>query len=483
MNNHKSEKFASTSADASENIGIGRAKWTKTGPKKDSRPNILFIMTDQQSAHMMSCAGDKWLNTPALDTLAASGIRFERAYATNPVCMPSRLSLQTGRMPSAIGMKWNEDIPVPNAVIRQSLGELFHGAGYETVYAGKVHLPGTLKQVKMNGYRDLLARDGRQDLADACVEFLRGPHEGPFFLFASFINPHDICYLAINDALRGKGEMPVDNIDSRTCEAVADEGRKSGVCQESLPPLPANHAICESEPGAISTEYLLHAFKGVQFRRHAREEWTETEWRIFRYVYRKLTEMVDAKISQVLDAVCEAGLEEETLIVFTSDHGDMDGAHRLQHKSVLYEEAVRIPFIMSQQGVIPRGVVDDDHLVSNGLDLLPTLCDAANIKPPNGLNGHSLLPLARGEENVRWRDYVVVESLHGRMLRTDRFKYSIYASGSNREQLVHLNNDPGEMRNLADDEDYKETLHRHRQLLREWIQRTGDTIGSMYVSH
>ena len=473
-----------TSGNASENIGQDKVKRTKTGPKKDDRPNILFIMTDQQSAHMMSCAGDKWLKTPALDGLAASGIRFERAYATNPVCMPSRLSMQTGRMPSAIGMKWNEDIPVPDAVMRQSLGELFHGAGYETAYAGKVHLPGALKHVEMNGYRNL-TRDGRQDMADACAEFLRGPHEGPFFLFASFINPHDICYLAINDALRAKGEMPLDNIDSRTCEAVADEMRKrvktSGVAQEPLPPLPANHAICESEPGAISTEYISYAFKGVQFRRHAREEWKETEWRIFRQVYRKLTEMVDAKIGQVLDAVREAGLEEDTLIVFTSDHGDMDGAHRLQQKSVLYEEAARIPFVMSQEGVIPRGVVDDDHLVSNGLDLLPTLCDAANIRPPKGLNGRSLLPLARGEENVRWRDYVVVESLHGRMLRTDRFKYSIYASGSNREQLVDLKNDPGEMRNLADDEDCKETLDRHRQLLREWIKRTGDKIGSMYV--
>ena len=223
------------------------------------RPNILVIMTDQQSAHMMSCTGSKWLKTPALDGLAASGIRFERAYAANPVCVPSRFSLQTGRMPSSIGMKWNEDLPVPDTVIEQSLGALFHAAGYETVYAGKVHLPGALKRIEFNGYRDL-TRDDRQGLADVCTEFLREPHEKPFFLFASFINPHDICYLAINDALRAKGRMPLDTVGSRTCEAVADEVRERAVASSSpgepLPPLPARMVLWRSS----SAPSLLAAY-------------------------------------------------------------------------------------------------------------------------------------------------------------------------------------------------------------------------------
>lgn len=445
------------------------------------RPNILFIMTDQQSAHMMSCTGNTWLETPALDGLAASGLRFERAYATNPVCVPSRFSLQTGRMPSSIGMRWNEELPVPDAILRQSLGSVFQSAGYESVYGGKVHLPGALKNVEMNGYR-VLTRDERQGLSDACVEFLKGPHERPFFLFASFVNPHDICFLAINDALRAMGRMPDDNIGSRTCEAVADEVRARGPgLRDDLPPLPANHAVCEAEPEAISTEYLPHVYHGVSYRRHAREEWNGTDWRVFRQVYRRLTEIVDAQIGQVLDAVREADLEEDTLIVFTSDHGDMDGAHKLQHKSVLYEEAAGVPLLMSHKGVIPEGVVDDCHLVSNGLDLLPTLCEAADISPPDGLIGRSLVPLVRSEDNPTWRDSVVVESKHGRMLRTDRFKYSIYASGSNREQLVDLKNDPGEMTNLADDADSEEILNRHRRLLMDWLEKTGDRIGSSYA--
>ena len=439
------------------------------------RPNILVIMTDQQSAHMMSCAGDPWLQTPALDRLAASGIRFEKAYCTNPVCMPSRFSLQTGRMPSDIGMKWNEDLPVPDVVIEQSLGALFSKAGYETVYGGKVHLPGELKNIETSGYK-CLTTDGRQGLADACVGFIKQTHETSFFLFASFINPHDICYLAINDALRAMGQQPIDNADSKTCEAVADAVRaNTSALGETLTPLPANHAIDDSEPQAITSEYLTHEHQGAHYRRHAREEWRDREWRIFRHVYRKLTEMVDAEVGQVLNALRAAGLEEDTLVVFTSDHGDMDGAHRLQHKSVLYEEAARIPLIMSHTGTIPEGVVDDEHLVSNGLDLLPSLCDAADITCPDGLQGRSLLPIARGDADIAWRDHVITESLHGRMLRTDSFKYCVYFSGDNREQLFNLKDDPGEITNLAGNGNAGGVLDQHRQYLREWLQKTGDS--------
>jgi len=442
----------------------------------DKRPNIIFIITDQQSAHMMSCAGDKWLKTPALDELAASGIRFERAYATNPVCVPSRFSLQTGRMPSAIGMRSNANRPVPDSMARESLGVLFSNAGYETVYGGKVHLPGQLNGLP--GYQNLTA-DARQGLADACIRFVKEKHDRPFLLFASFINPHDICYRAINDALRGMGRTPCGNLDSRTCERIADEVRKQTL--ERLTPLPANHGVAEQEPEAITAKYLVAGFMGVKYRKHARDVWQEREWRIFRDTYRRLTEMVDDEIGQVLKALKEAGLEENTLVVFTSDHGDMDGAHKLQHKSVLYEEAARVPFLMRFKGKIKAGVVNDKHLISNGLDLLPTLCDYAGIETPQGLAGKSVRPIAEGKPDTNWRDYLVVESAHGRMLRTDRFKYCVYDSGKNREQLIDLVNDPGEMNNLADKEKYRDKLNRHRRLSKEWIKASGDADGAQYV--
>jgi len=469
------------------------------GGVPEIRPNILFIMTDQQHAGMMSCAANKWLKTPAMDRLAASGIRFERAYACNPVCVPNRFSLQTGLMPSVIGMGQNSDsrqAAVTDAMIEQSLGRLLREAGYETVYGGKVHLPRKMSNVQNLGYRNLTS-DRRQGLADACAKFIKrrkaspsgGQHTRPFFLFASFINPHDICYMAINDFNRASAKAPVDNMDSKICEAVLDAARKteegprlagthiSAFVEANCPGLPANHEVPEAEPECITQKYL----NARPFRAYVRQKWTQNQWRLHCWAYCRLTEMVDKEIRTVLDALQEAGLEDNTLIVFTSDHGDMDSTHKMEHKSVLYEESVRVPFIMSYRPEIAEGMVDDTHLVSNGLDLLPTLCDYAGIEIPEGLHGRSLRPLAAGKDIEQRRDFVVSESQNGRMLRTDRFKYCIYDSGRHREQLIDLKLDPGEMKNLAEVEDYKDVLDTHRQLLQGWVERTGDRIAAEYV--
>ena len=479
----KRREFIATTTACAVGLMLGRATSAGDNPNKQNRPNILFIMTDQQHAGMMSCTGNKWLKTPAMDRLAASGVRFERAFASNPVCVPSRFSLQTGLMPNTIGMGHNGDsaqAAVTETIVRQSLGRLFRRAGYETLYGGKVHLPGKMKGIENLGYRNL-TRDSRQDLADACAEFLKGRHEKPFLLFVSFINPHDICYMAINDFNRANGQAPIDNVDSKTCEAVLDRARKAGdigaFLEKNCPPLPANHAVPEAEPECITLNYV----NARPFRAHIRKNWTANQWRLHRWAYCRLTEMVDREIGTVLEALKEAGLEDNTLVVFTSDHGDMDSAHKMEHKSVLYEESVRVPFIMSYAAKIPAGVIDDTHLVSNGLDLLPTLCDYAGIETPKGLPGRSLRPLAEGKEAEEWRDFVVAESQNGRMLRTKRYKYCIYDFGSRLEQLIDMENDPGEMKNLAEVEGFKDVLEKHRWLLRDWVEKTGDKIAARYV--
>jgi arylsulfatase A-like enzyme len=479
----KRREFIAATAAAAIGLVPKRAAWAEDGSARKNKPNIFFIMTDQQQAAMLSCAGNQWLKTPALDRLAASGIRFERAYASNPVCVPSRYSLQTGLMPSAIGMGRNEDSPqstVTEAMVEQSLGRLLKEAGYETVYGGKVHLPKKMNRIQNLGYRNL-TRNRRHGLAEACAKFIKGPHNKPFFLFASFINPHDICYMAINAFNRSKSEAPINNEDSRICESVLDEARKAadldGFVQSHCPTLPANHAVPQAEPECITEKFL----NARPFRAHARESWTDNQWRLHRWLYCRLTERVDKEIGVVLDALREAGLEKETLIVFTSDHGDMDSSHKMEHKSVLYEEATRIPFIMSYKGTIPAGKVDNTHLISNGLDLLPTLCDYAGIDVPEGRHGRSVRALAEGKRVSNWREYIAVESQDGRMVRTDRFKYCIYDSGEHAEQLTDLKNDPGEMKNLAESEEYKDILNTHRRLLRRWVERTGDKIGAGYV--
>jgi arylsulfatase A-like enzyme len=464
--------------------GLALAQLPAARAGQRQRPNILFIMTDQQRADMMSCTGNRWLKTPAMDRLAAAGTRFERAYATNPVCVPSRFSLQTGLMPSAIGMGKNEDSPqatVTDTMVEESLGNLLQRAGYETVYGGKVHLPNRMNTLPSIGYRRLTP-DSRQGLADACAQFLKGQHEKPFFLFASFINPHDICYMGINAYQRSQGQSNTNNLDSRTCEAVLDQARQGGdlaaFVRDHCPPLPANHGIPDHEPECITRNYT----ELRPFRAFLRTKWTDDDWRLHRWAYCRLTEKVDTEIGIVLDALRDAGLEDNTLVVFTSDHGDHDSAHKLEHKSILYQEALNIPFLMSLPGRIRAGAVDRKHFVSNGLDLLPTLCDYAGIEPPAGRPGRSLRPLAEGKPVESWRTFVAAESQNGRMVRTERFKYCLYDSGAHREQLTDLQNDPGEMKNLAEDPVFKEALDQHRQLLKNWVRQIDDNIAATYLT-
>jgi choline-sulfatase len=342
-------------------------------------------------------------------------------------------------------------------------------------------MPKQFNRLANLGYRNL-TRDQRGGLAKACAEFIKGPHKKPFFMFASFMNPHDICYMAINDYNRSKGRAPIGNLDSRICEGLLKKPRTSGdvkaFVDKHCPPLPVNHNVPENEPEAITTRYT----NVRQFRNYARDKWTETKWRLHRWTYCRLTEMVDEHIGVVLKSLKDAGLEDDTIVIFTSDHGDMDSAHKLEHKSILYEEAARIPFIMSHKNRIPKGAVNDTHLISNGLDLICTLCDYAGVEAPKGLSGASIRPLAEGKKVSDWRDSVVVESQNGRMLRTDRYKYCIYDSGANREQLIDLKNDPGEMKNLAGDPAFKTVLEKHRKLLQTWVKQTGDKIGARYVT-
>ena len=166
-----------------------------------SRPNILYVFTDQQQAGMMGCAGNPYVRTPAMDSIAANGVRFERAYCANPVCLPSRYSMMTGRMPGDVGIRSNPDgnaASIPAEVRSAAMGWLMREAGYDAAYGGKVHLPPGMSPEEM-GFTYLTA-DQRDGLADASADFIRRERDRPFLLVSSFINPHDICFMAIGDA-------------------------------------------------------------------------------------------------------------------------------------------------------------------------------------------------------------------------------------------------------------------------------------------
>lgn len=424
------------------------------------RPNVLVICTDQQHAGMLGCAGNRWLKTPAMDSLARNGARFERAYCVNPVCVPSRTGMFTGYTPGRLGIEVNGDkakVRIPAEIQQQAMGSLFRNAGYETAYAGKVHVVGGVAKC---GFDQLKADPGDEGTAAACAAFLKQPHDKPFLLVASFVNPHDICYLEFGNSTRGKAADDGEGEGEPEAKAnvAAALQHPSGVSEEEFfakhcPPLPANFDPQENVPDVLG---------------QPSGKWSAEQWRQHRWAYCRLTEQVDREIGRVLQALRDAGLEEKTVIVFTSDHGEMDGSHQARRKTKFYEEAARVPFIVSFKGVTQPGLVDNQHLVSSGLDLLPTLCDFAGIKPPAALLGRSVRALAEGSAAQEWRPYVVSETRGGRMLRSGRYKYCVYAKGAHREQLVDLEQDPGEMKNLAADPAYAETVKKLAAQLDAW---------------
>lgn len=418
------------------------------------RPNILLLLTDQQHHGMLSCAGNPWLRTPSLDQLAAGGTRLARCYATDPVCIPARFSLFTGRMPSAIGMRGNGGgnlTPFSPEDDRASLGWLLRSAGYRTWYGGKEHFPIGLDAARL-GF-DSYCRDERAGLAVAAASQVQAEagRPGPWAMVASFINPHDICYQAIrafaeqayDRALLARGSVELATLDAALASAPADPGL--------LPPLPANHQAQRDEPSA-----LVEALRSRRFKLRAREEWGEHAWRLHRWAYARLTEAVDAQLGTVLAALDASGQAGNTLVLMTSDHGDHDAAHRLEHKTFFYEEAARVPFLARLPGAIAAGQVDDRQPVS-GLDLLPTVCDWAGAPVPGHCRGISLRPLLTAGAALP-RPEVYGENVLSHMVCTQRWKYVRYDHGTHAEQLYDLDRDPGETRNHAGDPDHATVL-------------------------
>lgn len=421
-----------------------------------AQSNILFIITDQQFAEAMSCAGNSDLHTPAMDRLAETGIRFNRSYCSHPLCGPSRASFITGLYPHQNGVIGNK-IPLNPDLKNKTLGVLMGSASYDCVLSGKWHVPGVSPEEL--GFEVICgARD--DEVSHRSLDFLKRERNNPFFLIASFLNPHDICQWARSQPLP---QGPINET----------------VSLEKCPNLPSNYPIQPFSPD------ILEMLRRINPRVYSTLEFTDEDWRRLRYAYYRLIEKVDSEIGILLDGLCSLGLEEDTLIIFTSDHGDGHGAHHWNQKTSLYEECIRIPFIVSQKGITKAGEVDNTHLVSLGLDLLPTCCEVAGIEVPDSLEGLSLKSLIGGCPPDFWRDELVVEteidigsgpggSGHSRALLGSRYKYSAYPMGRYREQLVDLWDDPGEMVNLAINDRYNVELAEHRSRLRAWCGKTND---------
>ena len=406
---------------------------------KNRPPNLLLVICDQLGLDAIGAHGCADVQTPNLDRLIGRGTSFLESHSASPVCSPARSSLMTGRMPVETGVVSNGRPIHPS---RPNLGQWFTEQGYAAVYCGKWHLPGGIPRPD-DGFRVLPARGGYGQIDDSvlshtCEAFLRnGGGDRPLLLVASFLQPHDICYYGNHPGQRMPNGLPYEQI------------------REQLPELPPNHEVRPRAPAALDRLVC---------------DWYDAEqWRYYLYLYARMVEMLDADVGRLFDAVEDSHPAGDTVILFTSDHGDGRGRHSHVSKWYPYDEAAKVPLIACCPERIAAGRRDSEHLVS-GLDVMPTLCDFAGIKPPEGVQGSSLRPLLEGN-SAPWREFVCSEHhIVGRMVRSERFKYVRYPDDPV-EQLFDMQSDPWETKNLYDDGQYAGVLADHRKMLADFRQR------------
>lgn len=457
------------------------------------RPNLLFLMSDQQRADTVAPGSP--CQTPNLAALAAAGASFERCYAPNPICSPTRASLMTGLLPHSHGMvDCTHTVDTYRAELKPDLRFWSHAlqdAGYRTGYYGKWHIersnrlerfgfdtyevdPANFRRyreqlglhpterrmqsrrvVAHKGYRDLLLYGLVDEPVEATHEhylYSRGiafldeaarQPDQPWALFISTQAPHD-PYLA-----------PV-------------------ACYEGYDPADI--------PQPASFEDNLSDRPGIY--RRIQSVWRDLEWEDFAEAtacYYAFCTLIDEQVGRILARLNELGLAGNTIVVYTSDHGDYMGAHRLLLKGIpAFEEAYRVPLVMRGPG-IPAGQ-RFDQIVSL-IDLAPTLVELTG----NGsfaCEGRSFAPLLR-DPGAPWNDEAFAEC-HGqrffytqRTLWRDRYKYVF--NGFDEDELYDLAEDPHELRNLAGDSAYRPILESMATRMWEIIRQTDDF--NMHQAH
>ena len=438
-----------------------------------SKPNILLIFADQLAWRALPAYGDAFASTPNIDRITERAVRFSEAYTPCPLCQPARAAYWTGRFPHETGVLSNGRKhpvpPVPETM--PTLGELFARAGYTTQHFGKQHDAGSLRGFTLEpvdqtpvaaGPAWPLNSDTWQDRYTTvkAVDWLRDyAGDAPYLTVVDLNNPHNICGWV--------GENAGEHRD------VPSPG--------PLPPLPDNFEDVDLAQRPIPVQYICCSHN----RLSQAGPWTEDNYRHYLRAYYHYLGRVDAEIGLVLDALAARADADNTMILFTADHGDGMASHRMVTKQVSFiEETTHVPLMFAG----PPGLVGGDRDVAplvSLLDLVPTLCEVAGIAPPSGLWGRSLVPWLTGVAEAP-HDYVAGEwhtewgftISPGRMVRTPRYKYTRYLEGAG-EELYDIVADRGETRTLVDDPAHAAALETHRRLLTAHLQATADPFFSL----
>ena len=388
------------------------------------KPNIVFIHADQLNANAISAYGNKFVKTPNIDFLVRGGVSFSASYSTNPVCCPARTSWYTGLMSSEHGVVWNDIAPRKDLV---DIGTHLSGNGYDCYYTGKWHIP----PIRVTGgFQQLYKGTGMGEYTDAAVadvaEAFFNSREGdkPFFYNAGFLNPHDICFWTF-------GQNPA-------------KYEYAAIVEDELPPLPESYD--PNEPTCLGSERNL---------------------RYYIYSYYRMVEMVDREVGRIVQAVLNSKYADNTLIIFSADHGEMKVAHNRFTKGVLDEDSARVPLVFYMPGSAQKDVVDRLHMV-NGVDVTATILDYAGAGLlPEMKFGQSLRPIVEGKQ-CTFREYTVSETYRPAMQTMIRKGDMKSLHSKDGVILYDLAADPNEMKDIAADQKYAAVVSEHKALYEKY---------------
>jgi arylsulfatase A-like enzyme len=435
------------------------------------RPNVLFVLVDDQRNDTLGCAGHPFIKTPNVDRLAQNGVRFENMFVSTSICMASRASIFTGlteRSHGYTGGGFNP--PVIAKDIDTSFPVLLRRAGYRTGFFGKQHVKFTegddaldrmfdqYEVIFRNPYfkdqPDGTKRHTAELIGDQSINFLNSqPDDKPFFLYMSF----NISHAEDKDKVPGIGHYPWPQAED-------------GLYENIEPPQPD---LSAPEYFDCQPEFMKESSNRERyFWRWDTPEKYKTNMRAY---YRMLTGM-DRIVGRVLKQLEAKGLADDTIVIYSADNGYYMGNRGFAGKWTHFEESLRVPLIIYDPRM-PKNkrnrVVDPMAL---NLDITSTILDVCGIKEPSKYQGRSLVPILNGNTPQNWREDVYNEHHHGKGtipkwygVRGQRYTYANYYE-KNTELLYDLKTDPTQLKDLAQDPEYEPILEKMRKRSAEYVK-------------
>ena len=413
----------------------------------ERKPNVIFVFADQLRAQALGCYGDKQAKTPNIDKMAAQGARFANSISTWPVCSPFRGMLLTGRYPMSNGVVENNR-PLWDG--QPSIATALKARGYATGYIGKWHLNGADGKVSKDrrqgfdywagtGGPMLSGPEGKEtwrpeEQTKDAIRYIKEQGDKPFCLFVSWNPPHN-PYVAPD---RYEKMFPPEKMVFRANVAEKDLVRE----QLEKHPVPPDSA---SGKGRRNWRKIMDS---------------DSELRGILSGYYAATTGIDECVGQIMKALEDQGIADDTILVFSSDHGDMIGSHRMCLKQEPFEESIRTPFIVRYPKRIPKGTVTD-ALISP-VDIMPTLLSLAGAPVPDSVEGISIADASLGKRSDQQDAVLIMKMVTGggpwiinaatpwRGVRTKTHTYARLADGG--PWILYDNkSDPYQMKNLVSD--------------------------------